>query len=394
MDYDVLIVGAGVSGLSCARKLEQLGYRVLIVDRDSKVGGRIQTDSVDGSLLDRGFQVLLDSYKETLALCGELPRRSFISGARIWDGVRWKEILNPFHHPLSVANTLKSGVFSIRDIRALLLLACIRDAKEEESTVAYLKRKGVTDSALRKFFKPFFGGVFLDPHLQTSARVFDFTLRKFLFGRAQLPEGGMQRIPLKIQSELKTTKVQLQCEVTQASPGQVILSDGTTITAGAVVVATGAEAIKALTGIPISIRWKSASTSYFVSEHPLIIRPILHLNGSGRGSINSVAPLSVVSKSYGEKQLLSVATFGTPSEDEILSEFKTMFAGNCRLTHLRTYHIEHALPDYSSHVMPSEPTPGIFFCGDWLGVPSIETATCSGQRVAMEISRFLRAKAL
>ncbi len=55
---DVIIVGGGVSGLNCARKLHQNGMNVFVAEGADAIGGRIRTDHVDGFRLDRGFQVL------------------------------------------------------------------------------------------------------------------------------------------------------------------------------------------------------------------------------------------------------------------------------------------------------------------------------------------------
>ena len=41
--YDVTIVGAGIAGLACARTLEGTGLRVLLLEADSRIGGRVHT---------------------------------------------------------------------------------------------------------------------------------------------------------------------------------------------------------------------------------------------------------------------------------------------------------------------------------------------------------------
>ena len=50
------IVGAGISGLYCAKILAH-NLDVTVFDKNNHIGGRIQTDKVDGFLLDHGFQV-------------------------------------------------------------------------------------------------------------------------------------------------------------------------------------------------------------------------------------------------------------------------------------------------------------------------------------------------
>jgi len=55
---DVLIVGAGLAGLCCARKLRKEGISFQIVEAYYDVGGRVRTDVPEDFLSDRGFQVL------------------------------------------------------------------------------------------------------------------------------------------------------------------------------------------------------------------------------------------------------------------------------------------------------------------------------------------------
>ena len=68
MKQDVVIIGAGISGLTAAVYLHRQGRKVLILESSERAGGRIKTDSKDGFLFDRGFQVLLTAYPETKAL--------------------------------------------------------------------------------------------------------------------------------------------------------------------------------------------------------------------------------------------------------------------------------------------------------------------------------------
>ena len=58
-EADVIVVGAGVAGLTCALNLQQRGVKPLVLEASDGVGGRVRTDVVDGFLLDRGFQIFL-----------------------------------------------------------------------------------------------------------------------------------------------------------------------------------------------------------------------------------------------------------------------------------------------------------------------------------------------
>jgi phytoene dehydrogenase-like protein len=59
---DVVVVGAGLAGLACARGLTARGLDVRVLEAGDAVGGRVRTDHVDGFTLDRGFQVLNTGY--------------------------------------------------------------------------------------------------------------------------------------------------------------------------------------------------------------------------------------------------------------------------------------------------------------------------------------------
>ena len=58
MDCDVVVVGAGLAGLTCARALHARGLDVRVLEAGPAVGGRVRSEQVDGFTLDRGFQVI------------------------------------------------------------------------------------------------------------------------------------------------------------------------------------------------------------------------------------------------------------------------------------------------------------------------------------------------
>src|ERR1051325_4116263 len=50
----IVIIGAGISGLVCAYRLKSLGVDVLLIESSNRVGGVMQTESIDGYLIERG----------------------------------------------------------------------------------------------------------------------------------------------------------------------------------------------------------------------------------------------------------------------------------------------------------------------------------------------------
>src|SRR4051812_30339527 len=61
---EVVVVGAGLAGLACARRLAASGVAVTLLEAADAVGGRVRTEVVDGFRCDRGFQLLNPAYPE------------------------------------------------------------------------------------------------------------------------------------------------------------------------------------------------------------------------------------------------------------------------------------------------------------------------------------------
>ncbi len=71
-EADVIIVGAGLSGLIAARDVLTAGHEPLILEADRRVGGRILTEDVEGVPLELGAQWIGDTHHRMEALAAEL----------------------------------------------------------------------------------------------------------------------------------------------------------------------------------------------------------------------------------------------------------------------------------------------------------------------------------
>ena len=114
---DVLIIGAGLAGLCCAKRLAEAGITFQIVEASDGIGGRVRTDEVDGFLLDRGFQVLLTAYPEARKILDyfRLDLKSFSPGALSWFAGRMNPIVDPWRMPGMWREALRSEFGSLGD---------------------------------------------------------------------------------------------------------------------------------------------------------------------------------------------------------------------------------------------------------------------------------------
>ena len=215
-----IVVGAGLAGLTCAKVLAEAGRPFCLLEAASRPGGRVVSDRTpEGFILDRGFQVLLDSYPAARRHLDfqALGGGRFRAGALFVGRGKPRTLENPLRRPSAVLDALGSGVLSFPDqlrMLRLVVMAMTRSSRSNDlSTEALLERCGFGEDFFVRFARPFFGGVLLDPGLQTSAGLFLNYLQRFVTGRALLPARGIGGLAEQLVSHLPRESVHFDTPV-------------------------------------------------------------------------------------------------------------------------------------------------------------------------------------
>jgi len=95
LNRDVVVVGAGPSGLTAARELKKAGLSVAVLEARDRVGGRTWTDTVDGAMLEIGGQWVSPDQTVLLDLLDELGLKTYSryrSGESVYIGADGKPV--------------------------------------------------------------------------------------------------------------------------------------------------------------------------------------------------------------------------------------------------------------------------------------------------------------
>jgi phytoene dehydrogenase-like protein len=409
---DVLVVGAGLAGLSAAIELKAAGRDVLVLEASDGPGGRVRTDQVDGYLLDRGFQILLTAYPEAQRMLnyGLLDLRSFHPGALIRtdaggstpgaDG--FARLGDPFRRPADLVSTVRAPVGTLADKARILQFrqAVNRGSIDElwqrpETTARQrLDSAGFSAAMIDGFLQPLFAGITLDAELSGSSRSLEFVFRMLSGGQAAVPADGMGEIPAQLAARLADGQIRYNSPVQKATADSVHLADGESLSARSVIVATDASSAASLTALD-DRAWNGVTSVWFSADRAPIDDPIIALNGTGSGPINNLAVMSNVSDRYAPagKHLIVVSTPTVGGGQELVvdieAQLATWFADAASWERLRVDEIPHAQPAHppgTDRRASARLADGVVVAGDHRTDPSINGAMLSGVRAARSVT--------
>jgi len=403
-----------LAGLTCAKVLMESGVEVVVVEASDGVGGRVRTDERDGFLLDRGFQVYFTSYPVSKRHLDHaaLNLKSFDPGAILRRGREESILSDPLRDPKALLPSLLSNAATFPDkLRTLRLVAGLLSegavtAGEidgtDSSSLEYLRGYGLSERIVDNFYRPFYGGIFLDRSLSTSSRVLRFTFKMLATGRTTIPALGIGEIPKQLAAHLKPGALRT------SSPVERLLRDGERVVgveaagevheADAVVVATEAPEAGRLAGAVAPEGSVGQVCVYYAADGIESGKKIV-LNAESGEFVNNAVQISAVAPSYAPRghHLLSVVALEgfRLSDEEIYRrgvEDVTRWYPEADLDPLEIYRVPYAQFDQPPGIHEWLPenrtnTLGLVLAGEYTEDSSINGSMLSGEKAAGEVMR-------
>jgi len=212
----VIVIGAGIAGLTAAHFLVNAGMTVKVLEASGRVGGRMTTDAVNGFLVDRGAQFLSSEYRLLLSLAAELGLEKNVRETSLWSAfvrngkIRRMRTDNPLHaltsDLLGLSAWVKLGWRSWqmrRSLNSLPLNDYSKWSSFDTESVSSWANRAMDSSVTEYLIEPMLHGFYFQEPEETSLSlalaVLAFGFRR---GRTLTLSGGIGTLPEAIAARL------------------------------------------------------------------------------------------------------------------------------------------------------------------------------------------------
>ncbi|MEU5401653.1 NAD(P)/FAD-dependent oxidoreductase [Streptomyces sp. NPDC005963] len=405
---DVIIVGAGVAGLSAAHRLISAGLSVSVLEAAPRPGGRMATEEVDGYRLDRVGPFVSTSHPglpDDISTV-DVELRPFAPGVLVHAAGRLHRMGETVRRPgqpgsargaLTVARALASAPRPLDEARLAAWLTRLAGtstarlaARPERTALASLSSRGLPTRTLDGFLRPLLSALLCDPELTTSSRSADLVLRDFARGRLAVPAGGAVTLPEHLAATLPPGTVLTGVRVKEASINRVSTEEYGELTCRALVVATGArEAAELLPGLRVP-PFHPVTVVHHTAPSPPPTGASLVLDAERLGPIAHTAVMSQVDPSRApEGRTLITSTVLGPPPPQLEARARAQLS---RLYGVPTDGWETLAVHHTRDAVPAMAPPhdlhrpvrvlaGLYVCGDHRTTSTVRGAMHSARRV-------------
>ena len=169
---DIIVIGAGISGLATAHYLRKDGRSVTVVEKTNRVGGCIGSSQLNGFLIERGPNSIQDPTPLLRQLCSDLGLESAMQFPGDLAKNRYVVRGGRLHAvPMSPPAMIRTGLFSTRTKLGILKEPFIRPAPADaEETLAEFTSRRLGREILDYAIDPFVSGVYAGLPEELSVR--------------------------------------------------------------------------------------------------------------------------------------------------------------------------------------------------------------------------------
>jgi phytoene dehydrogenase-like protein len=413
--HDTIVIGAGLAGLRSAARLAEAGHDVVVLEAEAVVGGRQRTDSVDGFLLDRGFQILNPAYPAVKRWVdvADLRLQRFPVGVRVRTESDSVELSHPLRHPTGVPATLRSGLVSPKEVLALvrwlapvlLRPRSVITGRDRMLRVEW-ERIGLTGPLRTQVLEPFLAGVLGEDQGTSSDAFTRLLMRMFALGSPGLPANGIGALPAQLARIAAAAGADIRLEArvrrlrTRTGGVEVDVVGGSPLRARSVVVAVGPGAVSDLLEIPAPAT-NGLQTWWFAADAPPSASALLAVDGRRRGPVVNTVVISNSAPSYAPagRHLVAATCLlpkggradagAAPREEEVRRTLAEVWHADAAAWELlRRDDIADALPVQAAPLRTTTPArvgDGVYVAGDYRDTASIQGALVSGERAARAV---------
>ncbi|MEV4329039.1 NAD(P)/FAD-dependent oxidoreductase [Streptomyces sp. NPDC049597] len=408
---DVVIVGAGIAGLSAAHRLTSAGVTVRVLEAAPVVGGRMATERIDGFRLDRAGQLLSTAFPELrriTALRGA-ELRLFSPGVLVHAEGRLQRTGEVGTSPhatrgvgvaFNVARALASAPRPRHLDQARLGASLARLAgtsvrrvlaRPERTAADTLHSRGLPARTVHGFLRPLLSALLCDPELTTSSRCADLVLRGYARGRLCVPAGGASALPELLAAALPEGTVRTGTRVTDVATNRVTTEEHGEFRCRSVVVATDARtAADLLPGLRVP-SFRPVTVVHHTAPEPPLTDPSLVLDADRAGPVSHTAVMSEVDPSRapeGRSLVSSTVLGGLPDDVDrrVRRHLATLYGTPTNDWELlAVHHDAAAVPEMRPpHDLrrPVRVLAGLYVCGGHRDTATVQGALFSGRRAA------------
>lgn len=381
MQFDCIVVGAGLAGLTAARDLQDFGKSVLVIEASDTPGGRVKSDYQDGYIFDHGFQVINPKYPEVArSKVIKILDFKYISGS-----IRLADFDKKIGYNLG---SLSTDIGKISEKFNFISFIVNLQVSNTQNFGNYTRK---FPKLYKNALKPFLAGVFLSDPEKIAADVVQQILRSFFKSLPGVPANGVGMFSKELAKPVKNISYSTKVEKIS---GNKVFTDHGSFESRYIILATDPIAAGELVDSLKVPKMLSSTTMYFRTNDKM--KDAKNLTVSGRSKLVNSIVMNKISEKYAPigQNLVSATSLEPISENDFRSQLKEIWeTDTSKWQALARYEIKQSLPFHAPGQMQDRNlrvSEDLFVIGDHMSMPSQQGAMKSGAQVAKLINQLMQ----